>query len=257
MKLGFCGGVDKAAEIKAWGYDYVELALAPLAALSDAAFAAARQTLCDSGLPCLACNVFLPGSVRVTGLAVDQAANRRYVEIALARAASLGAGVVVFGSSGARNLPTGLSGSQGLTQIIDFARMAAAIAEPLGITLVIEPLNATESNIINRVSEGLILVQAVNHPCFKVLADTYHMRIEHEDLTVLASAGSDLRHVHVSNLLGRKIPLVSDRIEHALLIQLLRSIKYTGHLSIEAGFRADQAAEACEALCLFRELTGE
>ncbi len=58
MKLGFCGGVDLASSIRSWGYDYVELALAPLAQQTDEEFAASLKTLKESGLPCLACNVF-------------------------------------------------------------------------------------------------------------------------------------------------------------------------------------------------------
>ncbi|NLM78643.1 MAG: sugar phosphate isomerase/epimerase [Ruminococcaceae bacterium] len=254
MKLGFCGSVDIAADVKAWGYDYIELALSPLAQMSEEEFAAVRQKLQASGLPCLACNIFLPRSVPVVGPAVDREACIRYAETAVARAAAIGAKVIVFGSSGSRNVPAGFPYSRALAQLRDFAGIAAGIAARHEITIVMEPLNATESNIMNRVSEALVMMLAVDHPNFKVLADTYHMDIEHESLNALQMAGPDLRHIHVSTFLGRKIPLASDKVQLAALMQMLKAIGYQGNVSIEAGFREDQAAEAKEALAVLREL---
>jgi sugar phosphate isomerase/epimerase len=254
MKLGFCGNVDLASSIKDWGYDYVELALASLAQLTDDEFAAAQHKLETSGLPCLACNVFLPRSVPVVGPSVDRAACSAYARTAMTRAAAVGAQVVVFGSSGSRNIPGGFSGSRALEQIRDFALLAAEEAAKNNITVVMEPLNGTESNIINRVSEALIMALAVNHPNFKVLGDTYHMDIERESLSAFQLAGPELRHVHVSTFLGRKIPLETDRQQLAMLINILKSIDYQGNISIEAGHRSDQAAEAREALEVLRSL---
>jgi D-psicose/D-tagatose/L-ribulose 3-epimerase len=254
VKLGFCGSIEQAALFREWGYDYVELALAPLAVLPDADFAAALTRLRQSGLPCLACNIFLPRSVRVTGNAVDPSANQRYLRIALGRAAELGAEIVVFGSSSSRNIPGGFPAAQALEQFQAFAGMAAGIAAENGIILTLEPLNATESNIINRVSEGLLIVSTVSHPHFKVMADYYHMLIEREDLTVLQMAGDNLQHVHTSNLLGHKIPLWDDQLQQGLLVRTLQAIGYRGNLSIEAGFRDDLAAEAQIARQMFRSL---
>ena len=254
MKFGFCGSVDLAAHVRDWGYDYIELALAPLAQMTEEEFQAARQTLADSGLPCLACNIFLPRSVPVVGPSVDRTACVRYAEIAVSRAAALGAKVIVFGSSGSRNVPGGFPYSRALAQIRDFARIAADFASQHDITIVMEPLNGTESNIMNRVSEALVMVLAVDHPNFKVLADTYHLDIERESLTALQMAGSELQHVHVSTFLGRKIPLASDKEQLAALFAMLKAIGYPGNVSVEAGFRDNQADEAKEALSLMRSL---
>jgi len=254
MKLGFCGGVDLASSIRSWGYDYVELALAPLAQQTDEEFAASLQTLRESGLPCLACNVFLPRSVPIVGPAVKREDCLAYAKKAVGRAAQLSAKVIVLGSAGSRNIPAGFPGSKALEQLRDFARIAAEEAAAYGITIVIEPLNMIESNIINRVSEGLLLALAVDHPNCKVLADTYHMQIEREGLEALAQAGSELRHVHVSTFLGRKIPLAADKEALKALFSQLQAIGYGGNVSIEAGFRNDQAAEATEALQVMRGL---
>ena len=91
MKLGLCGTVEQAALIKACGYDYIEMNLSALTALSEADFYRTVHTLERNGLPCLACNVFMPGSVRITGKNVDPDATRQYVQAALTRAEQIGA----------------------------------------------------------------------------------------------------------------------------------------------------------------------
>ncbi len=49
--------------------------------------------------------------------------------------------------------------------------MAASLAEQAGVTIVCEPLNKKESNIINSVAEGIEYVKELNHPNFQCLVD--------------------------------------------------------------------------------------
>lgn len=252
MKIGFCAGVDQAAEVKAWGYDYIELPLAPLCQLSENDFTEARRKLEESGLPCLAVNVFLPKTLPVVGPNVDDKACAQYARTAIERASLLGARVIVFGSGNSRNIPAGFSGYRALEQIKTFAALSAKTAAKKSIRIVLEPLNTTESNVINRVSEALLMALAVDEPNFAALADTYHMLIENENFSVMEKAGPMLQHVHVSTLLGRKIPLQHDGLLLENLFSTLKKIDYSGNVSIEAGFRSDQAAEAKEASRLMR-----
>lgn len=254
MKIGFCGSIDMAADIKEWGYDFVELALAPLAQLDEDEFTKALAKLADSKLPCLACNIFLPGSVRVTGPLADTEISAAYLDKALARAARLGARVIVFGSGGARSIPAGFSPAQARRQLRDFARLAAKKAAAHDLTIVMEPLNSMESNIINTVSEALLLALAVDEPNFKVLVDSYHMDLEKENLTALQMAGPDLYHVHISALLGRAIPVLSDKNNLAPFLTALKNIGYQGGISVEARDKGNLAAEAKEALQVIRSL---
>jgi sugar phosphate isomerase/epimerase len=79
------------------------------------------------------------------------------------------------------------------------------------------------------------------------------MQIEREGLEALAQAGSELRHVHVSTFLGGKSPGGGQGSAQSLFSQL-QAIEYGGNVSVEAGFRNDQAAEATEALKVMRGL---
>jgi hypothetical protein len=69
MKLGVCAGVDKAQRLADAGADYIELsvtgALSPL--ISEAEWAEKRKTVTGLALPTETFNVFLPGTLRITG----------------------------------------------------------------------------------------------------------------------------------------------------------------------------------------------
>ncbi|WP_163582115.1 TIM barrel protein [Gracilibacillus saliphilus] len=82
---------------------------------------------------------------------------------------------------------------------------SGASIEPLGITIVIEPLNKKESNIITSVPETVALVEKVNRPSIQVLADLYHMMEENESLENIKTARSYLQYVHVADS-GRMVP---------------------------------------------------
>lgn len=257
MKLGFCASLDKASDVKRWGYDYIEPALAPIAAMSDDEFTAAAETFKKAGISCPVCNVMLPGSIRLTGeAAVSAAEQEAYLDKAFARAEKLGIKTVVFGSGGARNVPAGYPFARAVRQVLEFSKLCANVAAKYGLTIVIEPLNSIESNIMNRVSEGIWLTAAVDRENFKVLGDYYHMLVDGEGAMSLVKAGEDLRHVHTATHMGRKYPLQGDEAEQAPLVLALKSIGYSHGLSIEGGARADIEKEAPECCILFRKLIG-
>jgi sugar phosphate isomerase/epimerase len=58
-------------------------------------------------------------------------------------------------------------------QLADTCLILGREASKYDITIVIEPLNKSETNIINSVAEGYKLAQQVNHPNVKLLADFY------------------------------------------------------------------------------------
>ena len=132
------------------GFDYVELPVAQVMAMSDEAFTSGPLPAVKSaGIPCLRMNNFLPGTLRLTGPEARHPEALAYAEKALSRAERLGVDVVVLGSSGARNRPLHWSLAQAESQMSDFLGALAPIAEAHGIAIAIEHLNKLESNIIN------------------------------------------------------------------------------------------------------------
>lgn len=98
--------------------------------------------------------------------------------------------------------------------------------------LLLEPLNRYETYFLNRVEQALEIVESVNHPRVKVLADLFHMNIEENSLSdPIRAAGPRLGHVHIAdnNRLQPGLGLMDFRPAFAAL----REIGYQGYVSIE------------------------
>ncbi|WHY71865.1 sugar phosphate isomerase/epimerase family protein [Fictibacillus enclensis] len=241
MKLGCCTTIENAAIAKEAGFDFLECTVVSLVPENDDDFPAILERYQDSGLRVEACNIFLPGSLKITGEHVNISAVERYVEKALLRVKQIGADTVVFGSGGARSLPDGFSREKGEEQIVQFLERVANYSDALGITIVIEPLNQKESNIINSVPEAVRIAKKVNRPSIQVLADFYHMDEENEPLEHLASEKDYIRHIHVADT-GRRAP-GTGTYPYGRFVSCLSEAGYNGRISIECQWQ-DFEAEA-------------
>ncbi|MBI4975884.1 MAG: sugar phosphate isomerase/epimerase [Spirochaetes bacterium] len=254
MKIGMCMGVENIGKVEAMGFDYIEPSIVSLTAMTDEVFKKTKETVAASGIKCEACNVLFPGDIKVVGPVVDKAKISAHLEKGFSRAAELGTVVVVFGSGGARKCPDGFDFAKAVEQYIEVARMAGDIAGKYGITIVVEPLNKSETNIINTVSEGVDVTKRIAHPSVKLLADLFHMRKENESMDIIRKAGADLKHVHVINSNGRVLPAVKDEDCYADFFAALKSINYTGRASIE-GKSDNFDAQGTASLKLLREMS--
>lgn len=242
------GIIETLAEI---GYDYIELSLADLAALPEAAFEALAGRVARSGLPCEACNNFFPPRVRLTGAQASLPAALEYARAALERAARLGVRTIVFGSAGAKNVPEGFPREAAWDQLVELLGRLGPLAAGLGMTIAIEPLSRGEANIVNRAAEGLRLASEVGHPGVQLLIDYYHLTLEGEDPSVILQAGPALRHLHFAQAAGRSFPTAGDAASDRFF-SLLHQVRYCGRCSIEA-FTADFPADARRALRVMRD----
>ena len=270
MRFGCCGcmvvgrrpereervitGIEVLAEMESIGFDYIELSLSDVMKLDKTGFSRLKQRLEDSNVKCEACHNFIPSGVRLTGPNADLAAACEYIRKAFIRAAHLGAKVVVFGSSRARNIPPGYPYSSARKQIVELLGRMGDLAEEFDLIVAVEPLNRRESNIINTLKEALSLSREVNHPQVKLVCDYYHMMIENEDTTVILEAGEEIRHVHIAEPEKRGFPVEEKRSYHEYF-QHLKDIGYRRRVSIEA-YTEDFEADAARSLRLLRSLAG-
>jgi sugar phosphate isomerase/epimerase len=226
------------------GYDYIELPLAQTMELSDETFAGMLRRIESYGIPVEACNNFFPANLRLTGENAVPDNALEYARRATERAAQMGAGVIVLGSSGAKNIPRGFPYEKAKEQFLKLLLGLQNIVSPLGITIVLEPLNRTESNFILSVREGLAMVKEADCENIKLLADYYHMRMENEGTDALTEAGRSLCHVHLAAKEGRAFPKKNDGEDYAAFFAALKAVGYSARVSIEAyskDIRADGA----------------
>jgi sugar phosphate isomerase/epimerase len=250
MLFGCCCSLDQAQAAQAAGFDFLECTVRSLLPEAED-FAPILAAYGSTPLPVSAFNVFLPGDLKITGPAVDWPAVQRYVDEALRRVHMIGARLVVFGSGGARNIPDGFDRGEADAQLVRFLQIVAAVAEPLGVTVVIEPLNRLESNVINDVPAGVALAEQVDSPSIQVLADLYHMQMDGEPLENVEIHRSWIRHIHVADS-GRFAPGTGD-YPYAEFFQMLHRIGYDGLISVECKWR-DFEAEAPVAVRFLHEM---
>ncbi|MBX3011943.1 MAG: sugar phosphate isomerase/epimerase [Caldilineaceae bacterium] len=242
MQFGCCCSIEQAEIARQAGFDYWECTVVSLLPeANEAIFAPVLEKYQLAPLPVRACNVFLPGDLKVVGPMLDHLRLQSYVRTALRRVHLIGADVVVFGSGKARMVPDGFDRALAEQQLVDFLHFVGEVASTHGITVVIEPLNRQESNIVNRVAEGVTLAARVNHPSIQVLADFYHMDEEQEPLYHLTAYKDWLAHIHVADS-GRRAPGTGS-YPYAEFADLLRQANYQGMVSIECRWE-DFAAEA-------------
>ena len=136
---------------------------------------------------------------------------------------------------------------------VDSVRRYAAYAEPLGVSLAIEPINRYETNYLNTVEEALDFANDVGAPNVGVIADTFHMNIEESDLSdALRLAGDRLLHTQFVD--SNRLAAGLGHIDFAALAHVLHEIEFAGCLSTESLPLPDSPSAARQAIEVFRTL---
>ena len=230
QKIGVCTGYVNNRILEEAGYSYIEESvqnfLVPLD--DEAIFNEKLAKFKESHLLIPACNSFIPGKLKSTGPDAQHEEIIRYAETAFRRAQITGISIIVFGSSGSRNVPDGFPLQEGLDQFISLCSKLAPLAQKYHVTIALEPLNKAESNIINSVAEGAEIVKTVNHKSFRLLADIFHMRRENESPDNIIRNGDLIRHVHIAENAGREAPGVNKE-DFTPFFRALKEIDYKGH----------------------------
>ena len=216
------------------GYDYAEATVGLIMKLSEEELARAAELRAKGELQIETCNSFIPASIPLVG--EEQGDFVPHVKETFRRMNILGADTVVFGSGGARRIPDGFSEARAQEQLDHFLRVTAELAAEYGVTVVIEPLNQKETNVINSVDAGAAFVRRIQHPNLKLLADAYHMHCENEPLTALVKNDDVLTHIHVAEPPARIYPNAEGGSYLRTFGAVLRGTAYSGRVTIECKF---------------------
>ncbi len=145
-------------------------------------------------------------------------------------AAQAGAFVIIGLIRG--TLRVGVSRQQANEWMAAALHECSAAALPLGVRLVIEPLNRYETALINTVAEGLDLIARVGAPNLGLLLDTFHMNIEEPSIEdSMRKAGDRLLHYHVAD--SNRWPPGGGHLDFRVLLALLKDLGYSGYISGE------------------------
>ncbi|MGC4762922.1 TIM barrel protein [Micromonospora sp. DT46] len=120
-----------------------------------------------------------------------------------------------------------------------------------GVTLFLEPLNRYEDHMVNRLADAVALCAAVGLPTVRVVADTFHMNIEEDDVhRALRAAAPYLGHVQVSD--SNRYQPGAGHLDWPALLRTLLEIDYRGWLALECRLRGDPVRALHQAAAVLR-----
>lgn len=244
--IGITAPLERAAELKAFGADY----LAPTVAgflmpdQSDADFAKVRAQLAAAPLPMLGCNSFLRHPrLRCTGPDAAHDTVIAFCEIAFRRLGEVGGKFIGFGSNTSRQIPDDWPKERADEQFIALLRRMGPLAAEHGITIAVEQQRQVEVNYLNFMREVVHVVSATDHPNIKVLADLFHMPVVGDTPADLAAAMPWVGLVELAEPARRTLPGVDGYDFRPWFAELARG-RYRGCINIEGNGTPEQLRKA-------------
>ena len=130
-----------------------------------------------------------------------------------------------------RNLPIGVQTGH----VIDALKQGAAIFEPHGLTMVLEPLSDNPDLFLRQADQTYMICRAVGSPACKLLYDAYHMqRNEGNLIATMEKTWSEIAYIQIGDNPGRKEPGTGE-INYANVFQFIHKKGFTGILGMEHG----------------------
>ena len=268
MRIGSCSAISDWKNIAEIGYDYIETSFSNIARMTNEEFENAKALLAETGLKVEACNGFFYSKFVLyaydpaTGEATEEFENIKkevyeYVNRGFSRVAQLGTKVVIIGSGTARNVPDDIKPEVARTQLKNVLKICGDVAAEYGIVVTVEPLNPSETNTINTLSDSLDLIDEMNHPNILAMNDFYHSIMQNEPLSTLDRAGKRLVHIHICRA-DRYSCTLADKDDLMPYVQHLADMGYDARLSFEGKSANDDRNQALrdtyELLKLFRDV---
>ena len=233
MKYGVCCGFDMIDTVEKCGFDYIEVNALSIASMDETQYNQCFEIVKASSLTVEAACVLFPGEMRLTGDGVNLFAIEHYLHDLFPKLKKLGIDIVVFGSGNSRKYPDNFTYEKAYNQLIQVGEILGKHAYNNGLTVTLEPLNIGETNIINKLQEGMSLVNDVALPSFMLLADWYHCVAENDTGYNIIKCGEFIRHTHIASPVKRINPTPNDEGRYEDFFNALNKINYNTRVSFE------------------------
>ncbi len=255
---------EACRQVKRLGYDGFEIAPFTLAedpvSLSAQRRSEVRQTILDEGLEFVGLHWLLmapPGLQVSTNDRGLWTRSWNYVKRLIDLCADLATPgarhrpVMVFGSPKQRSSAAGSSPAEATQFFIEGMAAAAPHAEARQVTLLVEALSPSQTDVITSLAAAATIVRQIASPAVGTMFDVHNAIDETEPHNVLLERYfPHIRHVHVNEMDGRE-PGAGD-YDFLNLLRKLSEMNYAGWVSVEAfDFSRDPrdvAARAIETL---------
>lgn len=175
---------------------------------------------------------------------------REFVAAMIDLAGGFGAPAIIGSMQG--RWEEGVTRDQALGWLTETLEELAPRSANHGVSLLLEPLNRYETNVLSRVDDALAFLSKLGAPNVRLLCDLFHMNIEEASIAdSLRLAGSRLGHVHFADSNRRAIG--SGHTDVAAVAGALMEIGYAGCISAEVLPLPDENAAASQAIESFKK----
>lgn len=189
------------------------------------------------------CNVMFPGDMKIAGPNVNDTTVLAYADRLFARAQKAKIKVIVLGSGTARRLPDHYDVKKATADFVILSKKIAVIAAKYQVKIALENLQSKETNFINTLKSAAEIVRSVDHPNFKLNADIFHMRREHEQPQHIIDAKDLLIHCEIAEDAERTLPGIRGD-DFTPYLEALKIASYKGPIFVEAGSNYSEAQMA-------------
>jgi D-psicose/D-tagatose/L-ribulose 3-epimerase len=233
-------------QVQALGYQGIELAPFTLAedatALGLPERAQLRTQMADSGLEFVGLHWLLmsPQGLHITS--GDETTLRRswdFVHRAIDLCADLAGskekdnGVIVFGSPKQRSTNGAMPPRQAIDIFTHELAHAAPHAESRGVTLLVEALPPSQTDVVNCLHDAVAIVKQIGSPAVQTMFDVHNATDEQEAHPALIRRFFPyIRHIHMNEFDGQE-PGRGD-YDFGAILRTLSELQYAGWVSVEA-----------------------
>lgn len=142
-------------------------------------------------------------------------------------------GVMIFGSPKQRSAIGGLTPAQATQNFTEGMASIAKHAESRGVTILVEALPKSQSDVICTLAEAAAVVDAIASPAIQTMFDTHNSEDETDPADVVIERYFGMiKHIHVNEMDGQ-LPGAGD-YDFKTVFRVLDKLKYTGWVSLEA-----------------------
>lgn len=165
--------------------------------------------------------------------------------------------VMVFGSPKQRSTEGGATVSEAVSFLTEGLADVAAHGMRRNVQLLLEPLSADQTDVVNTMEEAVQVISEVNSPSLQTMFDSHNATSEvHPHTELVRRFFPQIRHVHVNEVDGREPGTGS--YDFAAILSLLMELNYSGWVSLEVfDLSRDGGEIAGGALRYLKEVSGD
>lgn len=179
-----------------------------------------------------------------------------YLDALIDFCADLGGEVMIFGSPGQRSTTQGASVEEAKTNLADGLSKVADHAEERNIKILLEPLDRSQSDVVNTIAEAVEIIEKVDHPAVQTMFDFHNTPDETEPFHVLLEKYFDhIYHIHIQEMDGSYLGTGNAVNDYVKALQTLKDLEYDKYISLEVfDFSPGGETIASESMVTLKEI---